>query len=212
MDLVTCSVTITRKNLEENEESIGPAYSLSYPLPVKEKIYLLITHDTTVNMIDNIKKKTMHQEKIGVIIGFEFAKNQEREFTVDIRFPAPPTPGIYNYILYIKPSCYRGLDQEIPFTIKVDESNAISEKPIDKEDEEILNNYNGPLDMLQDHSNSESSSDEDEDENDGSDSENDIDKIPDKKKESDDEEEDEKDKKKSKNNKSDSSSSDSDSD
>mmetsp|Transcript_16122 Transcript_16122/g.37579 ORF Transcript_16122/g.37579 Transcript_16122/m.37579 type:complete len:665 (-) Transcript_16122:220-2214(-) len=144
-DTVTLQVTLTRLNLEDGTRA-SPVHAPFFPVKKDESWWVVLTevehkHLITVEKITDLNKKVVHE----------------------IKFMAPPRTGTYKFLVYIVSDSYLGLDQQIPFEMKVIGAHELPEFEAHKDDLELDNEASLFEQVLTANQDSDESSDEEED-------------------------------------------------
>lgn len=150
-DVVTCRVTLTHKNLGE-DEPVPPVHSPRFPYVKRERWALLLINDKDA------------------LIGYLPVKNTERVHTESIKFMSPPQKaGGHKFKLHVLSRDYVGLDQVVPISFVPGPARPEIET---HEEDKQLGTESSLFDMAGDHEDSSDysdSDDEDEKENDDDD-------------------------------------------
>lgn len=126
-DLVTLRLTFTRENLTAGETA-PPVHAPRFPATMREGWWVVLT--------DRPNKDARRANDVN-IHAFEKVTDQNRSFTHELRFMAPPRAGTYEMHLQVFSDSYMGLDQEMDIEFKVLPAAQLPEYKVHPEDQKL---------------------------------------------------------------------------
>lgn len=143
-DTVTVQVKLTRNNVPDGGKA-QPVYAPGFPGKKEEGWWVMLT-------------EVRHEH----LISIEKITDQSKEVTHECKFQAPPREGLYKFMCHIVSDSYLGLDQTIPFEMKVIAAAELPEFEAHKDDLELDNEMSLFEQVLLANQDSDQSSDEEE--------------------------------------------------
>eukprot|EP01138_Halocafeteria_seosinensis_P008094 gb/GECG01008270.1/.p1 GENE.gb/GECG01008270.1/~~gb/GECG01008270.1/.p1 ORF type:complete len:779 (+),score=148.41 gb/GECG01008270.1/:1-2337(+) len=122
----------TSENLKSSEDESTPvpqAHTPYFPQPVKERWYLVLLQNSWEGK--SKKSKTLKKH----LRGIDYVDESTKVIRKNMRLPAPPTTGEYEFELHVKSNCYVGLDHKVTLKLNVVEPS----EPEETQKEEVQN-------------------------------------------------------------------------
>jgi len=145
-DTVTLQVTITRTNIADGEKA-PPVHAPYYPGKKEECWWVLLS-------------EVEHKH----LVRLDKVTDQSKVVVHETMFMAPQRKGTYKFNVHVISDSYLGLDQQIPFDMKVISSEELPEYEPHKEDLDLDNEASLFEQVLTQNQDSDESSDEEEEE------------------------------------------------